>query len=76
MDQVVRRTHLCGLQDEVLDHQHVLVSQTNVILHPWSDSEHLIADLLPFMWPNVTRLRLLRLTTQEVSRWLQPHYKD
>lgn len=64
-------TYLCRFQYVVLDHQHVLVGQTDVILTPLSDGEHLIADLLPFTGPNVTKLRLLlRLTTQEVSRRL------
>lgn len=64
-------TYLCSFQYIVLDHQHVLVGQTDVILSPLSDSEHLIADWLSFTGPSSTQLCfLLHLTTQEVSRQL------
>lgn len=37
-------SYLCGFQHVVLDHQHVLVGQADLILAPVSDSERLVAD--------------------------------
>lgn len=37
-------SYLCGFQHVVLDHQHVLVGQADLILTPVSDSERLVAE--------------------------------
>lgn len=61
-------TDLCRLQDVVLHHQHVLVSQTDVVLCRLRDGEQLVPDWLPPPRPEDAQLRLLLvLPTQEVT---------